>query len=101
MMILMVVFRNSMEDDVLSLLRSSGVDAFTDLPKVFGVGEAGSAFSSFEWPGSNAMILAALQDEEVEPVVDALRAFRDRLTRAQHGAKVPLRAFVVPCAQAI
>jgi hypothetical protein len=88
-----------MEADVLSLLDGLGVGAFTDVPKVFGLGESGSAFASFERPGFNSMILAALEEGEVPRVVDGVSDFHRRQTRRQHGANVPLHAFVIPCIQ--
>jgi nitrogen regulatory protein PII len=101
MKIVMIVFRASMEEDVLRLLADLGVKAFTDVPKVFGLGESGRAFASFGQPGSNAMILAALDDAEAALLVDGLKEFHRRSARDQHGAKIPLRAFVIPCVQAL
>lgn len=101
MQMLLIVSRNSLQDDVLALLKDLGVRAFTDLPKVFGVGEAGTRFGSFEWPGFNSLILVALEDEQARRVVDRLTAFRDRAAEVQRGAKIPLRVFVVPCTQAL
>ena len=98
---LLMVFRSSLERDVLALLRDLRVKAFTDLPEVLGAGEAGVAFHSFPWPGFNSMILIALDEHESLRIVNAMRAFRDRMGRVQHGASIPLRVFVVPCVQAI
>lgn len=98
---LLIVFRSSLESDVLALLRDLHVRAFTNLPEVRGAGEAGIAFDSFPWPGSNSMILIALDERDAERVIAALRALRDRLAGAQRGASIPLRAFAVPCVQAI
>jgi hypothetical protein len=89
------------EEDILTLLTRLGVKAFTDVPKVFGVGETGRVFASFEQPGSNSMILAALEEDEAALLVDGLRDFHRRSARDQHGAKIPVRAFVVPCVQAL
>lgn len=101
MKILMIVFRSSMDADVFAVLAKLGVDAFTDVPKVFGLGESGRAFASFEDPGSNSMILAAVEDDELARIVDGLRDFRARSTRDRQGPKLPLRAFVLPCVQAL
>jgi hypothetical protein len=100
MKMLLVVFRQSLEEDVLTLLSDLNVQAFTESPKVFGVGEAGSAFSSIDWPGHNCMIFSALPDEQAEVVVRRLRSFCDELSQRQHGAKIPLRIFLFPCEQA-
>jgi hypothetical protein len=101
MQMLMIVFRNSLEEEVLGVLRELDVAAYTDLPKVFGVGEAGMAFHSFTWPGFNSMILAALDDPDARQLARALEDFRDAAQARQDGATIPLRVFVLPCTQAV
>jgi hypothetical protein len=101
MQMVMIVFRNSLEEDVLSVLRELDVTAYTDLPKVFGVGEAGIAFHSFTWPGFNSMILAALEDRDAARLVRGLVTFHDTARARQDGATIPLRVFVLPCDQAL
>jgi len=44
MKMLMIVFRESMEEDIRSLLRTHHVGAFTEMHDVTGIGEAGAAF---------------------------------------------------------
>jgi len=43
------------------------------------------------------MILVALPEAEADSVVAELKAFRDLQIEKQHGAKIPLRVFAVPC----
>jgi hypothetical protein len=101
MQLLVIVFRNSLEPDVRPLLQALGVDAFTAVPKVIGVGAAGKALDSFTWPGFNSIVLAAVSDGEADRVVGGLAAFRDRAAERQHGAEIPLRVFALPCRQAV
>jgi nitrogen regulatory protein PII len=101
MKMLLLVFRSSLEEDMLHLLNSLGVKAFTEASKVFGKGETGTAFGSFSWPGSNSLILAALEDDQTDKVVKGLKAFRDRLAGEQHGEKIPIRVFILPCKHVI
>ena len=75
--------------------------AFTEAPKVFGVGESGTAFNSMAWPGSNYMILAGMEEEQTKRVVNVLWDFRDRLAKQQRNAKMPLRVFALPYEQLI
>lgn len=98
---IMVIFRRSLDEDIRRLLQDLNINAFTEAPKVFGIGEAGQAFGSLTWPGHNSMILAAMEDEQAERVIGGLRAFRDRMNRQQGGAKIPLRVFVMPCRQVV
>ena len=101
MKMVMIVFRNSLEADILRLLKRLRMKAFTDVPKVLGVGEAGTAMSSFIWPGANAIIFVVLEDADAARLVCQLEAFHFRASEKQHGAKIPLRVFVLPCEQAI
>ena len=97
MKMLLLVFRQSLDQDLQKLLKDLDVKAFTEAPKVFGMGEAGTAFKSFAWPGFNSLILAAMEEEQADRVVARLRAFRDQLAQRQHGAKIPMRVFILPC----
>ncbi|TAJ27878.1 MAG: hypothetical protein EPO64_05095 [Nitrospirae bacterium] len=97
MKMLLLVFRQSLEQDLLLLLKELDVKAFTEAPKVFGMGEAGTAYQSLGWPGSNSMILAAMEEEQAERVVQRLKLFREHLAQQQHGAKIPMRLFAIPC----
>jgi len=97
MKMLMIVFRESIEEDIKGLLSKYHVEAFTEMHDVTGMGEAGPALHSFSWPALNNMILAALPDPEADTVIDAFKAFRDRQIQKQGGAKIPLRVFTLPC----
>ncbi|HLK10721.1 MAG TPA: hypothetical protein VKW76_05035 [Candidatus Binatia bacterium] len=99
--LVLIVFRNSLETDVLSVLRRSGVGAFTVLPQVLGVGVAGKALRTFPWPGSNMMILAVLARAQATALVRGLASFCGGASARQKGAEIPLRVFVVPCTQAV
>ncbi|HXJ84868.1 MAG TPA: hypothetical protein VMS64_40025 [Candidatus Methylomirabilis sp.] len=101
MKMLMIVSRSSLLDDLLGLLAELGVNASTQLPEVHGQGEAGSALGTFANPGSNSVVLAAVDDGAAERVAGELRAFRDRNATRQRGAQIPLRVFVLPCTQVV
>ena len=101
MKMLLIVFRDSLEDEIVVLLKEFNVKAFTELQKVGGTGETGDAFHSFASPGVNTMILTALAEDQADKVVKGLKAFRDQLAQQQKGVKIPLRVFVLPCLQAV
>jgi hypothetical protein len=101
MKMLLIVFRESLEPEILALLKELGVRAFTELPSVVGTGEAGAAFQSFASLGSNSMVLTALADDHAAQVIQGLHAYRDKLTEQQHGAYIPLRVFALPCEQVV
>ena len=101
MTMLLLVFRHSLDEEILQLLKEMDVKSFTEAPKVLGMGEAGTAFSSMAWPGSNCMILAAMEDDQATRVVARLREFRDRLAKQQGKNKIPIRVFALPCERLI
>lgn len=97
MRMLMIVFRESLEEDVRRILDKHHVAAFTEMLDVVGKGEAGAAFHSLSWPGLNNMILVALPEAQADEVVTALKAFHDSQVRKEAGAKIPMRVFTLPC----
>lgn len=101
MKMLIIVFRDSMNQEIRQLLKDLDIKAFTEAPKVLGTGEAGAAFDSFDWPGTNSMIFSAMEEDQEKRVVAGLKRFRDQLAKQQHGAKIPLRVFVLPCLQVV
>lgn len=101
MKMLLLVFRDSLSQEIRQLLNDLDVKAFTEAPKVLGTGEAGAAFDSFDWPGTNSMILSAIEEHQEKRIVEGLKRFRDQLAEQQHGAKIPLRVFVLPCEQMV
>ncbi len=97
MKMLVLIFRESLEQDVLQLLEELDVKGFTEAPKLQGRGETGKTFQTFGWPGYNAMILAAMEEEQAEHVIKRLKTFSHAAQRRQRVAKIPLRLFAVPC----
>lgn len=91
----MLIFRNSLDHDIQSLLKECGVKAFTEMHHVEGLGETGAAIDSFAWPGANSMILTAMPEDCADRLIKKVREFRDQRVRQQHGLKLPLRVFVL------
>lgn len=94
---LMIIFRESLEEDIRNLLDKCHVKAFTEMHDVAGMGEAGAAFHSLSWPAFNNLIFVALPEPEADKVVAALKEFRNRQVQKQGGATIPLRVFSLPC----
>src|SRR5689334_22745624 len=99
MNMLMIILKESLEDQVRELLRTHQVRAFTEMHEVIGQGEAGATLHSLSWPGFNNVIFVALPEPEAARLVGALAKFRDDLAEKQHGARIPLRVFSLPCEQ--
>lgn len=97
MQLVLVICRSSLEPDVLRVVESAGVTAFSIVPAVLGIGQGGKALDDYPWPGSNVLVLCALDDDPAAALVEALIRFRDESQARQHGAHVPLRAFALRC----
>jgi len=98
---MLIIFRSSLEQDVLHILERERIAAFTILPGVLGVGDSGRALHAFPWPASNTLLLTALDEAGKARLLAALSSFRGDAERHQHGAPVALRVFTVPCQQAL
>src|ERR1022692_4446180 len=49
-------------------LKKLDVTSFTEAPKVVGIGQPGTRFSSFAWPGHHSMIRAAMVEQQADEV---------------------------------
>lgn len=98
MTMLLLVFRHSLDEEMLQLLKEMDVKFFTEAPKVFGMGEAGTAFNSIAWPGSNCMIPASMEGTQAAQVIERHQVFRDQLAAQERQAKTRW-AFSIPCEQ--
>jgi len=101
MKMLMVVFRDSLQDEILTLMKDCDVRGYTLLQNVAGAGETGTALGSFASPGVNSMLLVVLPQEQADRSVEALKAYRDELAKDHPAHKAPIRAFALPCAQVV
>lgn len=101
MRMLVITFRDSLEQEIHDLLKHEGIKAYTVIPSVQGMGETGPAFGTLTSAGKNAMIFLTLPKERAQQIVVAFTEARDQMAERQHGAKIPMRLFVLPCEQMI
>ena len=100
--LLLITFRQSLEEDLKQLLHDIGVTNYTEITGVTGVGESGKATGAYGWgPGINSMLLVVLDEEQATPVLEKLKAFHQHLAQQQPSMKIPIRLFVLPCDQII
>ena len=101
MKMLVLIFRHPFQEEILSLLKNEKIQAYTMIPKVYGMGETGAAFGSFTSQGENSLVLLALDNEPAQRMIEAFRALRSRLSQYQQGAAVPMKLMVMPCEEII
>jgi hypothetical protein len=100
MKLLMIVFRDSIEEDVEEQLHVLGVTAYTRMDKVAGIGSTGYSQARFPGTQDNTVYLAALPDARAAAVVAGFRRFHDE-TGHHRKTHMPLHVFIVPCEQAL
>ena len=98
--LLLITFRQSLEEDLGHLLNELNVTNYTLITGVLGKGETGKVAGTFGWPGLNSVLFVVLDEEQVAPVVEKLKAFHNRLP-TQQPSSIPLRLFLLPCEQII
>ena len=97
MKMLMMIFKESLEEEIKGLLAEHKVSAFTEMHEVTGVGEGGATLHSLQWPGFNNMVLAAMEDAQADRLIASMHKYRDTLAKRQGNNKVPFRVFALPC----
>ena len=98
MQMVMMVFRTSLEDEVLSWLEQDRL-SYTRIDGVQGKGATGSVPGSVTWGGSNSVVLVALPDDRVAAFRDRVRQYQLELERHPRAGGVPFHIFVLPCLQ--
>ena len=98
MKMLMLVFLDSIEEEVLEQLHTLGVTAYTRMDDVAGVGRTGVSHARFPGSQDNTVILTALPDEQAASVIKGLRQFHAHKEQDRH-THMPLHVFILPCEQ--
>jgi nitrogen regulatory protein PII len=98
MKMLLIVFRESIVEQIHTLLKEYEVNAFTELHNVAGRGESGPTVQFFLSPGANCMILAAVSEQLAYRLIDGFTRFRAEQAMAEHNT---VHVFVLPCEQVV
>lgn len=83
----MVVYYEAMDDEVMEVLGRCCMPYFTKLQGVFGKGElSGTRLGNDVWPGKNNLIYVACEDETAEKIISGVEELRKK--RGKEGIKV-------------
>jgi hypothetical protein len=93
MQMLMVVFRTSLRERVHDLLHRCDVKAFTEVNETVGYGQTGPAEGLAFYPGTNAVILVALDPDHVARVSSAVKSWYSEAAKHPGWEKPALRLF--------
>lgn len=98
MQMVMMVFRTSVETEVLPLVEQEQLP-FTRLDGLQGKGATGNVPGSVTWGGSNTILLLAVPDERLSAFRDRVHQFEEGLKARPKSAAFPFHIFVLPCIQ--
>jgi nitrogen regulatory protein PII len=101
MKMLLIVFRQSMVEQVHALLKEYDVNAFTELHNVAGRGETGPNVQFFLSPGPNYMILAAVSEPLAYRLIDGFTRLKSEEKIRQQDNTLTLHVFLLPCEQVV
>ena len=98
MKMLLIVFRQSIVEQIHALLKEYEVNAFTELHNVAGRGETGPTVQFFLSPGPNCIILTAVSEQLAYRLIDGFTRFKAEQAMGPHDH---LHVFVLPCEQVV
>jgi hypothetical protein len=98
MQMIMMVFRSSLENEVLPWVEQEDLP-YTRIDGVQGKGDTGTVPESVTWGGSNSVLLVALPDDRLALFRDRVRQYQLELERHPRAGGVPFHIFVLPCIQ--
>ena len=98
MKMLLIVFRQSIVEQVHALLKEHEVNAYTELHNVAGRGETGITGQLFLSPGANCMILTAVSEQLAYRLIEGFTRFKAEQGKGQHDH---VHVFILPCEQVV
>ncbi len=82
MKMLMVVFNEAVEAEVIEVLERCCLRNYTMLPGIFGKGTtSGTHLGTDIWPGRNSALLVACEDKQAVQVISLVKELRKTLGR--------------------
>ena len=75
--LVIAIVDQGVEPDTMAVLRERGIEHYTQLSDVAGVGETGPRAGNPIWPGLNTVLFMVLPTEQVQPLIDRLHQVRD------------------------
>lgn len=98
MQMVMMVFRTSMEGNVLPWIEHEQLP-YTRLDGAQGKGATSLEPQAVMWGGANSVLLLAVPDDRLNSFRDRVREFEQELDVQQRSMEVPFHIFVMPCIQ--
>lgn len=87
-----IVVEEGLRPDILEVLKDQGIEHYTLWAGAEGAGETGPKQGSPIWPGLNDVVLVAVDESKVQPLIDESLKVRDSFE-----AKLGLRFMITDC----
>ena len=89
--LVMIVYNEAIESEVMEVLRNCGLENYTKITQVFGKGKSsGTHLGTDVWPGKNNILYVACEEKNAQEVISCIRELRKKFKH--EGVK----AFVLP-----
>jgi len=96
MEMLLVIYNAWIDDEMLEALTQAGMKCYTRFSNLHGAGECSEPHLDTQiWPGTNSMLLIAVQPGEKDALLDAVRKMKD--IHRDEG----VRAFILPVTSSV
>jgi nitrogen regulatory protein PII len=91
MKMVFIVYSQAADYEVISAIKKAGIKGYTKMEKACGEGvETEPKLHTHTWPGENCVLFIALEDHELEPIMERVRRLKEEHPRAG------VKAFVLP-----
>lgn len=91
MKMVMVVYNEAIDEEVMEALESSSLESYTKIKGIYGRGKiSGAHLGNDIWPGRNNVMFVSCQDKEAAVFVSAIGKLRKTL------GKEGIKAFIMP-----
>ncbi len=88
---LLIVYNEAMEEELMQALDDCGIDCFTKWEKVLGKGRRSPPRLATEvWPGTNNVCMVVEEERRIKPLLEKIKILRREL------ASEGIKAFLLP-----
>ncbi len=77
MKLVIAIYDSGVHPDMMQMLQEHGIERYTLLTGASGAGATGVRAGSPVWPGVNNILLLALPEEKVQPLIERAHQMRD------------------------
>jgi hypothetical protein len=96
MKMIMIIGPKERNDDIVTLIESHGVRAYTEMREVVGEGATGKKLGTVPWPDQSFLLFTIVPADKKDELLAALKTYRTGLYAAEG-----LKAFVLPVEESI